>query len=119
MTEAQIIKDAIERHGIKLDTTDVNLIDLVRYARHIGSNEGYKLWCTQARDFPRENLSKEQVERYRAAFRCLELAQANKEEKDFDLIALACEYGAGMNLTREECEKLLNMKVRDVINLEI
>lgn len=117
MTEMQIINDAIKKHGLKLNTEDSNLLDLVRYARHIGSNEGYKLWCTQARDFPRQELSKEQIERFRAAFKCLELAKA--ELPDRDLISIACEYGAGIKLTREECQKLLDMKVRDVINLEI
>ena len=66
---------------------------------------------------PHQELSKEQIERYRAAFKCLELAKA--ELPNGDLITIACEYGAGINLTREECEKLLDMKVRDVINLEI
>ena len=78
--------------------------------RHIGSNEG-------SVPQKQENISPEQIERYRAAFKCLELAKA--ELPDSNLVSIACEYGAGINLTREECENLLNMKVRDVINLEI
>jgi Zn ribbon nucleic-acid-binding protein len=65
--------------------------------------------------------SKEQIERYRAAFKCLELAKAEMPETNEgeDLISIACEYGAGINLTKKECLKLLDMKVRDIIDLEI
>ena len=113
MNENQIMADAVSKHGLKFDITDYNIAALVRYANFVGYNEGFKEGKVE------DNISPEQVERYRAAFKCLELAQANKEEKDFNLIDLACEYGAGINLTREECIKLLNMKVQDVINLEI
>jgi hypothetical protein len=68
-----------------------------------------------------EHPSKEQLERYRAAFKCLELAKAEMPEmgKEKDLIIIACEYGVGINLTKKECRALLDMRIRDVIDLEI
>ena len=69
-----------------------------------------------------EHPSKEQVERYRAAFKCLELAKASITSESLaekELIRIAREYGEGIKLSKKECENLLNMEVRDVINLEI
>ena len=80
-------------------------------------HDGYMVYSLKDIDEKEETFSREQIERFRAAFRCLELAKA--ELPNSDLISIACEYGAGINLTREECEKLLSMNVRDVINLEI
>jgi hypothetical protein len=64
-------------------------------------------------------MEKEQLERYRATFKCLELARAEKKFDEDELITVACEYGRGISLTEDECKIVLDMKVRDVINLEI
>ena len=40
-TEQQILQDAREKHGIT-GTTEAELLKLIRYARHIGYNDG---WC--------------------------------------------------------------------------
>jgi hypothetical protein len=67
-----------------------------------------------------KKISTEQRERFSAALKCLELAQATDlvaEERS--LVKIACEYGSGMGLSKRECEKVLDMQVRDLIRLGI
>jgi len=67
-------------------------------------------------------LSKEQVERYSAALKCLELARdefAREKSTEEDLISVACEYGRGIALTDDECLTVLSMQVKDLVNLGI
>lgn len=88
----------------------------VRFVDDGQCHDGYMVYSLKNIE-KEEIFSREKIERFRAAFRCLELAKS--ELPTSDLVSIACEYGAGINLTREECEELLKMSVRDIINLEI
>jgi len=110
------LNDVIERVNTELSKEKIPIQFVDDGKEHDGFME-YSLVHTAP-----AKLSKEQIERYSAALKCLELAReefVREKSTEEDLISVACEYGRGIALTDDECFFVLNMQVKDLVNLRI